>query len=478
MVGRREALAEFIKIHAAALCCSWEPETWDSRGDARMGFGAVLGALSTLDYKEAGVASPVNNATRASDCARVCRTAQRCRFFSHDATLRQCTLCSACALTGGFDSTVWAKAPAAPTPARYRFVPKANSMATGRLAAHLSSNYSVALYRAPNRTPPADELRVVYLDLLSAEALKLVIGVGVCQYEAMPPLQPFYSRQDVSASPIDTLWVHQDAPAQPISPNSWAEITHCAVKWTGGFLHGVRPWNAGLAWKHMPFWAYVAPGSGVSVNVGRTLVVESYREATKILTLLFPGQLPLTGLTCEQLEHNASAAPCARPKGREPKDAACSVAGLEWLLPKLAAVTGSRQPFDMRGAVSMAQSLDSLQIVAHKEYYSREPRHELIMLRRRECTALQHDTPGVRCGRAPHLRPCAPDDAALQHMAQCRRFSQPWISRVVRQDLPYDDAQRLRLSRFKAGSPCSSSPCFQGTRAAGGWFCPEADAPA
>ena len=52
MVGRREALAEFIKIHAAALCCSWEPETWDSRGDARMGFGAVLGALSTLGIRE------------------------------------------------------------------------------------------------------------------------------------------------------------------------------------------------------------------------------------------------------------------------------------------------------------------------------------------------------------------------------------------------------------------------------------------
>ena len=47
-------------------------------------------------------------------------------------------------------------------------------------------------------------------------------------------------------------------------------------------------------------WAYVAPGSGVSVNVGRTLVVRLFAEAEAILRYLFPGTASshIDGLPC------------------------------------------------------------------------------------------------------------------------------------------------------------------------------------
>ena len=39
----------------------------------------------------------------------------------------------------------------------------------------------------PNVT---DGLRVIYLDLLDLEAVRLLAQVGVCEFEGKPPLQP------------------------------------------------------------------------------------------------------------------------------------------------------------------------------------------------------------------------------------------------------------------------------------------------
>ena len=36
-------------------------------------------------------------------------------------------------------------------------------------------------------------------------------------------------------------------------------------------------------------WLYVAPGSGVAINVGRSIVVSDFIEASRLLALAFPG---------------------------------------------------------------------------------------------------------------------------------------------------------------------------------------------
>ena len=64
--------------------------------------------------------------------------------------------------------------------------------------------------------------------------------------------------------------------------------------------------------------------------------------------------------------------------------------------------------------------LDTIQAYDHLEYYSRERRHELIRLRHGgECARLEPSTPGLLCGKAPHLTRCAADSSALRRLNRC-----------------------------------------------------------
>ena len=93
------------------------------------------------------------------------------------------------------------------------------------------------------------------------------------------------------------------------------------------------------------------------------------------------------------------------------------------------------------------------------EYFSREPRHEVIWLRHPECARLKHSTPGVRCGRTPNTFPCSPQSPVLKFMASCWPFSHSEFSPRVRSSLG-----GRSLDRYNPDSPCSSSPCFPSFR--------------
>ena len=116
-------------------------------------------------------------------------------------------------------------------------------------------------------------------------------------------------------------------------------------------------------------WLYAAAGSGVSINVGRTRVLPSYEALGRLLNRCQFWRSPSAGPECD-----------AR---RVPHD-------------DLDTRTPTHDCPDL-------ENVDSVQVLAHYEYFSREPRHEIVMLRLDNCGRLRPHTPGVMCGREPHL---------------------------------------------------------------------------
>jgi len=227
-----------------------------------------------------------------ADCEEECTANRKCAFFSHSHSAKskiQCGYCSACDLSagglsaatsmhdrdGGFNYIVrdrkrytsWAKATT-----RYERV--SSHVAVHALATRwLQGNYSQALYLSDGRVVP-ETLRILWLDLMPSGALQ---GLAPNFRNPLPPMLPFFSAMGMSYSinPVTALWIHQPAPHAPIPSHSWVEVTHCKGPTTGP------------SWKHMPMWLYAAPGSGVSVNIGNTLVFRSFHRAITFLANLF-----------------------------------------------------------------------------------------------------------------------------------------------------------------------------------------------
>ena len=203
-------------------------------------------------------------------------------------------------------------------------------------------------------------------------------------------------------SPQSALWVQRDRPPRPLSSGEWAEVTHCGAQSSAELRQRRVERYRGL---RTPFWAYGAPGSGVSINVGRTLVARSWDHAVELL-------------------HGAFGQRDARGRGTPPTPEGRAL---------LAAYT-------------------SVQVVNHAEFYAGSaPRHEIVMLHWREweslaelSTASMRDAAGagakdtaqegaapdasgssaraapaesIRCGRHPHLFACGP--AHLRRFVHC-----------------------------------------------------------
>ncbi|KAL3918671.1 MAG: hypothetical protein SGPRY_005922 [Prymnesium sp.] len=67
--------------------------------------------------------------------------------------------------------------------------------------------------------------------------------------------------------------------------------------------------------------------------------------------------------------------------------------------------------------------LDSIQsLQPRNECFSREPRHEVLGLGRRECEPLHHTMYGLRCGRSPLIFPYDPNSSVLRFILSCRPF--------------------------------------------------------
>ncbi|EOD17700.1 hypothetical protein EMIHUDRAFT_209625 [Emiliania huxleyi CCMP1516] len=225
----------------------------------------------------------VHFAASEAACRAACSARADCRFFTvyRDAQRRGsrsarlvsfCSLCAACDYTDvdyhhlrviaahrhyrsraiAYASFVKTRSPAEEL-VRQRTV-------TAAALHDIQGAYSTAVYGAPGRVD-LHALRVVYLRLLSDAAVRSVARVGVCHKTARPPRQPFYWAHAVSEhSPLDTLWVRPARPERPFPNGSWVEVTHC-------------PWADDRDETTHAMFLYYAAGSGLSINLGRTLVV-------------------------------------------------------------------------------------------------------------------------------------------------------------------------------------------------------------
>jgi len=257
----------------------------------------------------------------------------------------------------------------------------------------------------------------------------------------MAPERPFFFGIDIQANPPDALWIGA-ASAVAMPSGAWVEIVHCSMP------APTKPGVLWPGWKMLPLWMYVAPGSGVSINIGRTHVADGYGAAVHLLARLFTGEAG--GTVCpgnrtiptrvqpapEGYEWHAPYAPRngsmrSRLRARRPH---ISQATAVRARDADAALDGSLERHaDAVHELTDAElgQLDSIQILRHGEFFSAESRHEIIMLRYRECAKL--DGSMVQCGRHPHLFPC--DAKRLRRATTCTSWNRPWKAQRVKKVL-------------------------------------------
>ena len=314
------------------------------------------------------------------------------------------------------------------------------------LAPALQTTYSIALYGAVGAVD-IDNLKVVHLSLLDNLSTARIGALGLCPHHSKYRPLPFYYPHHVamngmqSHDPMDTVWIARDAwhsRAQAALNHSWVEVTHCSSGITGRSYSTI---NGSLAGPHGdparslrraigPAWFYVAPGSGVMVNVGRTLVV-TMEEARVILNRLDLGDVSSRALGCRAPQPTAGPperAPPPLPAVRGRRGA--SLRRVVWGVGAVDSSDGAERVMTDHDdlAVRHLDGLDSLQILAHKEFFSVEVRHELVLLREAECADIR-SMRTVACGRSPsHLRPRTDPkcEEALRRISDChdhRKFT-------------------------------------------------------
>ena len=220
------------------------------------------------------------------------------------------------------------------------------------LAPFVQGSYSEQLYGVPGAVD-LEAVDLVHLDLLPTHGLKAIGAVGACRVDGSRD-RPFFW----NGLPRDSVWVHRPLPATARANHSWVEVVHCAV---------VNASN--LAPYHRALWAYAATGSGVAMNVGRTLVAWNYHHAIKLLSHEF---------------------------------------------------------------AETRASFDTIQVVNHEELHvTREVRNEIIFLNAGHDTWTFEDVarrkPGaLRCGREGHTVPCGPHHLHRFSRALCEPERAPY----------------------------------------------------
>lgn len=362
--------------------------------------------------------STVSAAENQSACEALCSREPHCTAISRREKL--CVLCATCKLrpqSGHFLS--WSRAQLPPL--------------LGMLGPLLQTDYSVKLYGSQNRVDVL-RLQLVWVSLLPDAAKQLIArSGGVCKYDSGQPWRPFFAALDIFANPLDAVWLSWEhassSLAFPVANDTWVEVTHCAQ---GKHAVGKR----GYGWQFGPMWLYAAPGSGVSMNVGRTVAM-SFPDAARLLRRVYPSSLecacepgcefglksgtalPKNGSSC--IRHfipNASPSntPFVNRIRRGEGSPGHDGMGPEWPTTQNAFAHYMRC-WTREEALA---EIDTIQIVNHVEYFSREKRHEIVRLRQSgECASLTESTPDLLCGRHPHLTSCGPNSSALQRVNRC-----------------------------------------------------------
>ena len=159
----------------------------------------------------------------------------------------------------------------------------------------LQGNYSLTLYGHEGRVD-ADALSLIWLPLISNKTLDFLMCMGICAWEPVParkgrqplPLHAPFS----SVAPGAAVWRYYMTPASAVPSHGWIEVAHASrLDKKPRIEHGDA----------VP-WFYVARGSGVSLNVGRTVAVTHFPNCTKPDPRKNPEVYRMMGVDLSQLD--------------------------------------------------------------------------------------------------------------------------------------------------------------------------------
>ena len=319
---------------------------------------------------------------------------------------------------------------------------------THRLATLLQHEYSRRVYGSYYQVDMAS-LRVVWLELLPAEALRHIgsAEIGLCalttgrthgvedgwrgcisQQEAgclsacargVPaaladaPLLYTPHAWPGGIEPRGAAWVRASMQVHtPVRSHAWVEVTHCGLP----RFESTSP------------WFFVAPGSGVSLNVGRTVVLD---ERAALAAGASANKWNLSN-EMEQLRKRPRGL-LARYLGLGP-DAAAGVDTVPpWALEsEPAPLASSPPPLPRPDAFA---SRHQVQRLHHREAMCTERRQELLLLGLAAPLAASAPllSPALlksgllKCGKWPTLFACRPDTPAIRFMAACTSVLSPSV---------------------------------------------------
>ena len=290
----------------------------------------------------------------------------------------------------------------------------------------LQGRYSSLLY-GRERCIDGDSLSIIWLPLLDEFTLVLLTSLGVCAWEPRlssgsgDSLLPLYAPHSTQA-PGASIWRHHTV-AAGVPSHSWVEVTH------------VPRLEAQSGWPYF----YVAHGSGVSLNVGRTVALRLSSCLDRLDGPNATRQLKRYGVDVDRIDSVQMLDAC------DPADSAM------WLPPS----RGFRHEIVLLSTALLSEG-DTISEAARATRISAD--------------GLINYTgpPAVMCGRVPFLFKCKSDTIAPQLMAARKSSTPPavcsderWhdllrqcVDTPVRQRMPLEATSHYNheLSRGDGGS--------------------------
>ena len=129
----------------------------------------------------------------------------------------------------------------------------------------LQGEYSAVLYGGTHRLPALNDLKLVWLRLLDNDTLRCL--PPLCFWDTLESASSLSARHSYLFEPSNTMWI-QNA-VKPLESHAWAEVTHCRERNESVSDESTTSWE----WKGHR-WYYHTPGSGQSLNIGRTLILQ------------------------------------------------------------------------------------------------------------------------------------------------------------------------------------------------------------
>jgi hypothetical protein len=194
--SQRQNFSRIGEVNASLACCT---------GEAYHGTGVHDG--------------PEKRTSSRLVCEAMCTSRKECQFYSwaqHEYYHRGglCVFCKVCQLAARglprlhMNFSSWAR-----DPGPFERVEEAQWVERLLAPLDLNGSYSVHLYGQQRRLPALNELRVLWLTLLTNTSLRaLASRAPPCRLQAAMPFLPTYTVRDtVFATPFDSLWLRSGA---------------------------------------------------------------------------------------------------------------------------------------------------------------------------------------------------------------------------------------------------------------------------